>query len=82
MSDRIFLLLKGVLLVSFSALGSSHSSSKGSGTHHVKAHTTKKGSHVKSHDQTNPNSTQRDNWSAKGNVNSETGQPGTKPVSH
>lgn len=54
----------------------SHSSSGGS--HYVHGYTTKKGTYVKGHMQTNPNGTKSDNWSTKGNVNPYTGKAGTK----
>jgi hypothetical protein len=57
--------------------GSSHSTP--SGRVHVKGHTTKNGTDVPPHDRTAPNHTKKDNWSTKGNVNPETGKPGTKP---
>jgi hypothetical protein len=47
---------------------------------HVKPYTTKNGKQVAGHDRTAPNSTQKDNWSAKGNSNPETGKAGTKTV--
>jgi hypothetical protein len=46
--------------------------------HSVRGHTTKNGTYVAPHYQTNPNGTKSDNWSTKGNVNPITGQPGTK----
>jgi hypothetical protein len=46
--------------------------------HSVRGHTTKNGTYVAPHYQTNPNDTKSDNWSTKGNVNPITGQPGTK----
>jgi hypothetical protein len=50
--------------------------------HEVQKHETKNGTVVEKHYQTNPNSTQRDNYSAKGNVNPHTGQAGTKTPKH
>ena len=47
------------------------------GTHSVKGYTTKNGTYVAPHQQTNPNKTQRDNWSSKPNVNPDTGKAGT-----
>ena len=46
--------------------------------HHVKGYTKKDGTYVKSHRATNPNKTQRDNWSSKPNTNPYTGKQGTK----
>lgn len=52
---------------------------KGSGgEHNVKGHVTKKGTYIAPHKKTNPNSTERDNWTSKPNVNPHTGSAGTK----
>ena len=56
--------------------GGSHSIPGGS--HAVRAHVTKTGTHVAATRATNPNSTQRDNYSAAGNVNPANGKVGTK----
>lgn len=48
------------------------------GSHFVKGHVKKDGTYVQPHRATNPNNTQRDNWSSKPNVNPYTGKPGTK----
>lgn len=49
-------------------------------THQVREYTKKDGARVRAHRQTNPNRTQDDNYSVKGNVNPETGKEGTKPA--
>ncbi len=49
-----------------------------SGSHAVKGHFKKDGKYVQPHRATNPNQTQKDNWSSKPNVNPYTGKPGTK----
>ncbi len=50
---------------------------------HVKAHVTKDGTYVPTHERTAPNATKLDNWSTKGNVNPNTGNAGTKdPYQH
>ena len=46
----------------------------------VKAYTKKNGTVVAAHQRTAPNSTKKDNWSTKGNVNPNTGKAGTKPA--
>ena len=46
-------------------------------SHGVQGHTSSSGTYVQPHQQTNPNSTQRDNYSATGNVNPYTGAFGT-----
>lgn len=47
-------------------------------SHPVKTYVKKDGTVVEPHRQTNPNHTQRDNYSAKGNINPYTGKAGTK----
>jgi hypothetical protein len=47
-------------------------------SHAVNGHFKKDGTYVQPHRATNPNQTQRDNWSSKPNVNPYTGKPGTK----
>ena len=65
-----------------------HSSSGDSGTgssgssHSVSGYTKQNGTHVAPSHATNPNATQRDNFSAKGNMNPYTGKVGSKPVTH
>ena len=44
---------------------------------HVRSTVTKTGEYKPAHERTAPNSTQRDNYSAKGNVNPYTGKAGT-----
>jgi len=47
-------------------------------SHSVQGHTTNSGTYVAPHVATNPNTTQRDNYSATGNVNPYTGAVGTR----
>jgi hypothetical protein len=47
-------------------------------SHPVQGHVTSSGTYVQPHQQTNPNATQRDNYSATGNVNPYTGAVGTR----
>jgi hypothetical protein len=47
-------------------------------SHPVQGYTAPSGTYVQPHQQTNPNSTQRDNYSATGNVNPYTGAVGTR----
>ena len=61
---------------------SSHSSKSTSGsesrsTEHVGTYTRKNGTVVQAHDKTTPDHDKTNNWSTKGNVNPETGKPGT-----
>jgi hypothetical protein len=46
----------------------------------VRPHIKKNGTYVPRHQRTAPNSTKRDNWSTRGNVNPNTGKPGSKPA--
>ena len=68
------------------ARGGSHSGgspSAGSyaspGAHSVSGYTTRTGTYVEPHRQTNPSNTRNDNWSTRGNVNPDTSKWGTKP---
>lgn len=67
---------------------SGHSSGGTSGTgsssssHLVKGYTTKRGTYVAPHQQTNPDHTQLNNYSTKGNVNPSNGKVGTKSATH
>jgi hypothetical protein len=47
-------------------------------SHPVQPYVTPNGTYVQPHQQTNPNNTQRDNYSATGNVNPYTGAVGTR----
>ena len=47
-------------------------------SHTVRPYTNPNGTYVAPHVQTNPNNTQRDNYSTQGNINPYTGQMGTK----
>lgn len=46
-------------------------------THAIGGYTTRNGTYVAPHYQTNPDSSRPNNWSIKGNVNPYTGKPGT-----
>jgi hypothetical protein len=50
-------------------------------SHYVRGYTKKDGTYVAGHRATNPNKTQRDNWSSKPNTNPYTGKKGTKEAS-
>jgi len=47
-------------------------------TNSVKGYVKKDGTYVAPHHRTNPNNTQRDNWSSKPNYNPHTGKDGKK----
>jgi len=69
------------LILLISTAGTSDAFARGggsSGSHSVRGYTTKNGTYVAPHRQTNPNGTRTDNWSTKGNVNPDTGKLGTK----
>jgi hypothetical protein len=48
------------------------------GSHRVRGYTKINGTYVPPHRQTNPNKTQRDNYSSRPNINPYTGKRGTK----
>jgi hypothetical protein len=58
------------------------SSGSSGGSHNVNGHFKKNGTYVAPHRSTNPNHTQRDNWSSKPNVNPYNGKQGTKEPKH
>jgi hypothetical protein len=62
-----------VLLGAFST-----GSSFAAGSHSVRGHVKKDGTYVAPTRATNPNSTQRDNYSSKPNINPANGKQGTK----
>ena len=71
--------------------GGSHSSKSHSGvtgtgssssSHAVRGYTTKRGTVVAPHRQTQPDHTQRNNYSTKGNVNPSNGKVGTRYATH
>jgi hypothetical protein len=51
-------------------------------SHPVQGYTTQSGTYVPPHQQTNPNSTQTDNYGTRGNVNPYTGAVGTRNATH
>ena len=80
----IALVIAGASGASAQYLGQSRGSSGLSGTgsnpssHYVSPHVTSQGTYVPGHQQTNPNSTQLDNFGTRGNVNPYTGSIGTR----
>ena len=56
----------------------SMSAAQATGSHRVGSYTTKHGTYVAPHRQTNPDHSRLNNWSTKGNVNPYTGKAGTK----
>ena len=53
-------------------------STSATSNHGVRGYTKKDGAYVAPHRATNPNKTQRDNWSSKPNTNPYNGKQGTK----
>jgi hypothetical protein len=51
-------------------------------SHSVRGYTTKRGTRVAPHRQTDPDHTQRNNYSTKGNVNPSNGRVGKKYAKH
>jgi hypothetical protein len=51
-------------------------------SHAVRGYTTKRGTYVAPHRQTDADHTQRNNYSTKGNVNPSNGKTGTKYATH
>ena len=66
---RTLVLIIGLLLATTASAAKDHT---------VRGHFTKKGTYVAPSHATNPNHTQRDNYSSKPNVNPHTGKQGTR----
>jgi hypothetical protein len=69
---------KFLTLTAFAALVALSANSFAAGDHAVRGHIKKDGKYVAPHRSTNPNNTQRDNYSSKPNVNPYTGKQGTR----
>jgi hypothetical protein len=63
-----------VVLASLLGIGSAFAAS----SHYVRGYTTRSGTYVLPHRQTNPNGSKFDNWSTKGNINPYTGRRGMR----
>ena len=72
------LIILCALLVTFAFSSDIFAKSKKGRDVPVQSYTTSKGTRVKGHIRSAPNSTKRDNWSTKGNVNPYNGKMGTK----
>lgn len=59
---------------------STHATGAKSARTHVSSYTKKNGTVVTSHNRSTKDGTKANNWSTKGNVNPETGKPGTKDI--
>jgi hypothetical protein len=67
-----------LVLVATAAQAQLYGTGSNSRSHTVQGHVTSSGTYVAPYVATNPNSTQRDNYSATGNVNPYTGAVGTR----
>ena len=75
----VFATIVGLSLTGSQAFAASKGTgSKGASTA-AKGYTAKSGKSVSTYRKTTPDSTQKNNYSAKGNVNPTTGKVGTKP---
>lgn len=79
--------MKAIILSMALSLAAFNVHAKGStgqagGSHSVRGHVKKDGTYIQPHRATNPNNTQRDNWSSKPNVNPYTGKQGSKEAKH
>jgi hypothetical protein len=76
------LLIASVAAASAQYLGQTGTGLSGTGSnpssHYVAPHVTSQGTTVQGHYQTNPNSTQLDNYGTRGNLNPYTGTVGTR----
>jgi hypothetical protein len=73
------LIIVGTLvLIATTAQAQYYGTGSNPNSHSVQGYTTSTGTYVQPHQQTNPNSTQRDNYGATGNVNPYTGVVGTR----
>jgi hypothetical protein len=75
---QIILAAALTLAATAAAQAQSFGTGSNSRSHTVQGHVTNSGTYVAPHVATNPNSTQRDNYSATGNVNPYTGAVGTR----
>jgi hypothetical protein len=73
------LILAGALaLAATTAQAQYYGTGSNPNSHPVQSYTNNNGTYVAPHMQTNPNGTQRDNYTATGNVNPYTGAVGTR----
>jgi len=78
------IILAGALALAATAAQAQYQTGTGSNSQspEVQGHTRSNGTYVPPHEQTNPNSTQRDNYGTSGNVNPYTGAVGTRGARH
>jgi uncharacterized protein YdeI (BOF family) len=72
------ILAAALTIAATAALAQSYGTGSNPNSHQNQGYTTNSGTYVAPHQQTNPNNTQRDNYSATGNVNPYTGAVGTR----
>jgi hypothetical protein len=83
MRNLALIILTTVTIVAVPIASQSRGSSGSSGSsHYVSGYTTGRGTYVAPYHATDPNATQRDNYSAKGNLNPYTGAVGTRIPTH
>lgn len=66
------------LYLALSLASISHAKNNSGSSNSVRGYSKKDGTYVAPHQRTNPNQTQKDNWSSKPNYNPYTGKEGTK----
>lgn len=66
------------LFLALSLASIAHAKNNSSSSNSVRGYSKKDGTYVAPHQRTNPNQTQKDNWSSKPNYNPYTGKEGTK----
>jgi hypothetical protein len=71
------LLATALMLAATAAQAQTYGTGSNPSSHGVSGYTTNSGTYVAPHQQTNPNSTQMDNYGTRGNVNPSTGAVGT-----
>lgn len=71
-------ILSAIALLAFLSFLSEAKNTSSGGSNSVQGYTKKDGTYVAPHQRTNPNGTQRDNWSSKPNYNPYTGKEGKK----
>jgi hypothetical protein len=72
------IILAAALAIVATAAQAQYGAGSNPNSHPVQGYTAPSGAYVQPHQQTNPNNTQRDNYSATGNVNPNTGAVGTR----
>lgn len=74
--------MRNIFLLTLIFLAQSVAVEAAPGHHSVRGYTKSNGTQVRSHNRTNHNHTQKDDWSSKPNRNPFTGKPGTRTPRH